>query len=746
MKTISKQTGFSFATGSWTKKIDVRDFVIKNITPYYGDAAFLKGASGKTQKLWQICLQAMREERENGGCRAIDTETISGITSHGPGHIDKDLEVIVGLQTDELLKRAMKPFGGYRVVEGAVKEKGLQVSPRVTEIFNYTKDHNNAVFSAYDAEIRDYRSYGILTGLPDNYARGRIIGDYRRVALYGIDRLIEAKEVDKITVSGEMTDHKIRLREEISDQILALEEMKKLGQLYELDLGRPAENAREAVQWVYMAYLAAVKEQDGAAMSLGNVSSFLDIYIEKDLAEGFISEEEAQELIDQFVMKLRMVRHLRPGAYDEIFGGDPTWVTEAIGGQFQDGRTKVTKTSFRFLQTLYNLGASPEPNLTVLWSQTLPEGFKDFCAKVSIDTSSIQYENDDLMRKVRGSDDYGIACCVSHQEIGKRIQFFGARVNLPKTLLMALNGGREENTGKKILEQIDTIKGPYLDYEEVMENFKLAMIQVAAVYSRTMNIIHFMHDRYYYEKAQMALIDSDPGVDMAYGAAGISIIADSLAAIKHAKVRPVRNENGLTVDFVVDRDYPKFGNDDDRVDAIAREITEFFSKELARHKCYKDAVPTLSLLTITSNVMYGKKTGATPDGRKAGEAFAPGANPMHGRDTHGAIASLNSVAKINYRYALDGISNTFSVVPKSLGSDRESQVENLVALLDGYFLKGAHHLNVNVLNRETLMDAYEHPEKYPQLTIRVSGYAVNFIRLSRAHQLEVIARTFHNNM
>ncbi|HER40626.1 MAG TPA: formate acetyltransferase, partial [Salinimicrobium catena] len=519
-----------------------------------------------------------------------------------------------------------------------------------------------------------------------------------------------------------------------------------LGQLYQLDLGRPAENAREAVQWVYLAYLAAVKEQDGAAMSLGNVSSFLDIYIEKDLAEGFISEEEAQELIDQFVMKLRMVRHLRPGAYDEIFGGDPTWVTEAIGGQFQDGRTKVTKTSFRFLQTLYNLGASPEPNLTVLWSQTLPEGFKDFCAKVSIDTSSIQYENDDLMRKVRGSDDYGIACCVSHQEIGKRIQFFGARVNLPKTLLMALNGGREENTGKKILEQIDTIKGPYLDYEEVMENFKLAMIQVAAVYSRTMNIIHFMHDRYYYEKAQMALIDSDPGVDMAYGAAGISIIADSLAAIKHAKVRPVRNENGLTVDFVVDRDYPKFGNDDDRVDAIAREITEFFSKELARHKCYKDAVPTLSLLTITSNVMYGKKTGATPDGRKAGEAFAPGANPMHGRDTHGAIASLNSVAKINYRYALDGISNTFSVVPKSLGSDRESQVENLVALLDGYFLKGAHHLNVNVLNRETLMDAYEHPEKYPQLTIRVSGYAVNFIRLSRAHQLEVIARTFHNNM
>ncbi|GAB2763790.1 formate C-acetyltransferase [Salinimicrobium soli] len=746
METISKKANFQFATGSWAKKIDVRDFVLNNITPYYGDASFLKGASNRTKKLWKICLQAMKEERENGGCRAIDTETISGISSHGPGYINKDLEVIVGLQTDELLKRAMKPFGGYRVVEGAVTERGLQVSPRVTEIFQYTKDHNNAVFSAYDAEIRDYRSYGILTGLPDNYARGRIIGDYRRLALYGIDRLIEAKEADKVAVAGEMTDHKIRLREEISDQILALQEMKKLGQSYGLDLCRPAENAQEAVQWVYMAYLAAVKEQDGAAMSLGNVSSFLDIYIERDLAEGLISEEEAQELIDQFVMKLRMVRHLRPGAYDEIFGGDPTWVTEAIGGQLQDGRTKVTKTSFRFLQTLYNLGASPEPNLTVLWSQDLPEGFKEFCSKVSIDTSSIQYENDDLMRRLRGTDDYGIACCVSHQEIGKRIQFFGARVNLPKTLLMALNEGREEKTGEKILDQIDALKGPYLNYDEVMDNFKLAMIQVAAVYSRTMNIIHFMHDRYYYEKAQMALIDSDPGVDMAYGAAGISIIADSLAAIKHAKVKPVRNEQGLTVDFEIDRDYPKFGNDDDRVDAIAREITEFFSKELARHRCYKDAVPTLSLLTITSNVMYGKKTGATPDGRKEGEAFAPGANPMHGRDTNGAIASLNSVAKINYKYAMDGISNTFSVVPKSLGSDREDQVENLVTLLDGYFYKNAHHLNVNVLDRETLMDAYEHPEKYPQLTIRVSGYAVNFTRLSRAHQLEVITRTFHENM
>lgn len=746
MKTVSKQIGQEFQTGSWTKKIDVRDFVIRNITPYYGDASFLKGASSKTEKLWQICLQAMKEERENGGCRAIDTETISGISSHAPGYIDKDLEVIVGLQTDELLKRAMKPFGGYRVVEGAVTEKGLQVSPRVTEIFQYTKDHNNAVFSAYDAEIRAYRSQGILTGLPDNYARGRIIGDYRRLALYGIDRLIEAKKADKAMVSGEMTDPRIRLREEIADQILALKEMKILGQSYGLDLSRPAENAREAVQWVYMAYLAAVKEQDGAAMSLGNVSSFLDIYIEKDLAEGFISEEEAQELIDQFVMKLRMVRHLRPNAYDEIFGGDPTWVTEAIGGQLEDGRSKVTKSSFRFLQTLYNLGASPEPNLTILWSRDLPEGFKDFCARVSIDTSSIQYENDDLMRQVRGTDDYGIACCVSHQEIGKRIQFFGARVNLPKTLLMAINGGREENSGKKILHNIKPLQGKYLDFDDVLENFKLAMIQVAAVYSRTMNIIHFMHDRYYYEKAQMALIDSDPGVDMAYGAAGISIIADSLAAIRHVKVKPVRDKNGLTVDFEIDRDYPQFGNDDERVDKIAREITTFFSKELGRYKCYKDAVPTLSLLTITSNVMYGKKTGATPDGRKAGEAFAPGANPMHGRDTHGAIASLNSVAKLDYRTALDGISNTFSIIPKSLGNSREDQIDNLVDLLDGYFIKKAHHLNVNVLNRETLMDAYEHPEKYPQLTIRVSGYAVNFVRLSKAHQLEVIARSFHEKM
>lgn len=727
-------------------RINVKGFVEKNVTPYYGDDSFLVGPTERTNKLWKICLDAMLEEREKGGCRAIDTQTISSITSHKPGYIAKELEMIVGLQTDELLKRAMKPFGGIRVVQGAVEERGLKVAEEVTNVFKYTSDHNSGVFSAYDEEIKRYRSLGVLTGLPDNYARGRVIGDYRRLALYGATELIAAKKADLKAVTGEMSDHKIRLREEISSQIKALKDMIVLGNSYGLELNRPAETAQEAIQWLYMAYLAAVKEQDGAAMSLGNVSSFIDIYIEKDLAEGTITEVEAQEFIDQFVMKLRVVRHLRPGAYDDIFGGDPTWITEAIGGQFNDGRTKVTKTSFRFLQTLYNLGASPEPNLTVLWSQDLPEGFKNFCAKVSVDTSSIQYENDDLMRETRGSDDYGIACCVSYQDLGKRIQFFGARTNLPKTLLMALNEGREEISGEKVLSDIIALDGEYLDYDQVLANFKKAMTQISGVYSRAMNIIHYMHDRHYYEKAQMALIDSDPGIDMAYGAAGISIIADSLSAIKYAKVKPVRNEDGLTVDFIVEGDYPKFGNDDDRVDEIASYITNFFSTELAKHRCYKDAKATLSLLTITSNVMYGKKTGATPDGRKAGEAFAPGANPMHARDTNGAVAALTSVAKLDYKDALDGISNTFSIIPKSLGTAKEDQIENLTRLLDGYFELGAHHLNVNVLDRDTLMDAYNHPENYPQLTIRVSGYAVNFTRLSKAHQMEVITRTFHESL
>ncbi|MBE8725388.1 formate C-acetyltransferase [Flavobacterium hungaricum] len=744
MNASIEKTVFTF--GRWKTSLNVQDFVIKNSTSYLGDASFLTGPSVKTTKLWDICKETLLKERANNGCLAIDVETISSINAFKPGYINKENEVIVGLQTDQLLKRAMKPFGGIKLVESAVKERGLQVSDRVIDIFKYAKNHNEKVFDAYDKEIREYRSKHILTGLPDNYARGRIIGDFRRVALYGVNQLIEFKKEDYNKVSGSMTEHKVRLREEISSQISALKDMLQMAEAYGFDISLPAENAREAVQWVYFAYLAAVKEQDGAAMSLGNVSSFLDIYIERDLAEGLITESEAQELVDQFVMKLRMVRHLRPGAYDEIFGGDPTWVTECIGGMFNNGKTKVTKTSFRFLQTLYNLGASPEPNLTVLWSEKLPEGFKKFCAQVSIDTSSIQYENDDLMRTERGSDDYGIACCVSHQEIGKSIQHFGARANLPKALLIALNGGKEERGGALIMNDIPKITDEVLDYNVVSNVFKRTLKELARVYAKSMYIIHYMHDKYYYERAQMALIDSDPHIDIAYGAAGISIIADSLSAIKYAKVRPIRNEKGLTVDFKIEGDYPKFGNDDDRVDEIAKEITSFFIKELRKHETYKNATPTLSLLTITSNVMYGTNTGATPDGRKDGESFAPGANPMHGRDCSGAIASLNSVAKLEYKDAQDGISNTFSMIPQSLGDTRQEQVSNLVGVLSGYFKQMAHHLNVNVLNRETLQDAYEHPEKHPQLTIRVSGYAVNFTRLSRAHQLEVIARTFHEAM
>ncbi len=736
----------NFKTGNWNKAIDVYDFVLQNIYPYEGDQSFLAGPSEKTNKLWNICKENLLEERKKNGCLAIDTNIISNLTSFGPGYIDKQNEVIVGLQTDQLLKRAMKPFGGIKLVESAVAERGLKVSDEVIKIFNYAKDHNQAVFSAYDSEIRAYRSKHLLTGLPDNYARGRIIGDFRRVALYGVDRLIEAKKEDFTAITGEMTDHKVRLREEISEQIKALQDMKIMANSYGIDISVPAVNAKEAVQFTYLAYLSAVKEQDGAAMSLGNVSSFLDIYIENDLKSGLINEEEAQEFIDQFVMKLRLVRHLRPGAYDEIFGGDPTWVTEAIGGQLNDGRTKVTKTSFRFLQTLYNLGASPEPNLTILWSQSLPKGFKDFCAQVSIDTSSLQYENDDLMRTNRGSDDYGIACCVSYQKIGKTIQHFGARANLPKALLMALNGGREEDRGSIVINNIPQMADGVLKYDAVMNIFKTTLAEVARVYAKSMYIIHYMHDKYYYERAQMALIDSDPNIDIAYGAAGISIIADSLSAIKYAKVTPVRNDIGLTVDFNIEGDFPKFGNDDDRVDSIAQEITTIFIDELRKHAAYKNATPTLSLLTITSNVMYGSNTGSTPDGRKGGEPFAPGANPMHGRDTNGAIASLNSVSKLKYKDAQDGISYTFTMVPKSLGSDKEDQIVNLKTILDSYFGRNAHHLNVNVLNKETLLDAYEHPENYPQLTIRVSGYAVNFVRLSKAHQLEVITRTFHETL
>ena len=736
-----------FIDGVWSHSINVTDFVRKNLTPYEGDASFLQGPTERTRHIWNLCLKALEEERANNGVRAIDPDTVSTITSHPAGYIDREAELIVGLQTDMLLKRAIKPYGGIRVVEKACAENGLQVNPKVKDIFtHYRKTHNDGVFDVYTEEIRRFRSLGFLTGLPDNYARGRIIGDYRRLALYGCDRLIEAKKEDLHGLTGPMTDERIRLREEVAEQIKALGEIKVMGEYYGLDLSRPAYTAQEAVQWVYMAYLAAVKEQDGAAMSLGNVSSFLDIYIEHDLKHGLIDETFAQELIDQFVIKLRMVRHLRMGSYNEIFAGDPTWVTEAIGGRFNDGRTKVTKTSFRFLQTLYNLGPSPEPNLTVLWSPELPEGFKDFCAKVSVDTSSIQYENDTLMREVRHSDDYGIACCVSYQDIGRQIQFFGARCNLAKALLLAINGGRCENTGTVMVEGIPVLQGDELQFEEVMANYKKVLKEIARVYNDAMNIIHYMHDKYYYEKAQMAFVDTNPRINLAYGVAGLSIVLDSLSAIKYARVKAVRNDIGLTESFDIQGSFPCFGNNDDRVDHLGVDLVYYFSEELKKLPVYKNARPTLSLLTITSNVMYGKKTGATPDGRAKGVAFAPGANPMHGRDKSGAVASLSSVAKLRYRDAQDGISNTFSIVPKSLGPTPEERVENLVTMIDGYFTKGAHHLNVNVLNREMLQDAMEHPEKYPQLTIRVSGYAVNFTKLSREHQLEVISRSFHERM
>jgi formate C-acetyltransferase len=737
----------NFKNGKWNNAIDVRNFVSLNITPYDGDSSFLCSASQRTLDLWQICKDAILEERANNGVRSIDNELVSTITSHAPGYIDKDKELIVGLQTDQLLRRAMKPYGGIAVVEKACSENGVEVSPFVKEVFNkYAKTHNDGVFDVYNAEIRTFRSLGVLTGLPDNYARGRIIGDYRRVALYGINFLIQQKKKDLEGLLGPMSDERIRLREEVSEQIKALYAIIEMGKSYGFDLSRPAQNAVEAVQWVYMGYLAAVKEQDGAAMSLGNVSSFLDIYIEQDIAEGKISEEYAQELIDQFVMKLRMVRHLRMDAYNEIFAGDPTWVTESIGGALADGRHKVTKTSYRFLQTLYNLGPSPEPNMTLLWSEKLPENFKKFCAKVSIDTSSIQYENDDLMQSTRCSDDYGIACCVSYQEIGKQIQFFGARTNLAKTLLLAINEGRCELSGQQVLTGIPKLKSEVLDYEEVMEVFKLTMKEVARVYSETMNIIHYMHDKYYYEKAQMSLIDTNPKINLAYGVAGLSIVADSLSAIKHAKVTPIRDEHGVAKSFKIDGEFPFYGNDDDRVDAIAVEVPTYFNQLLKKLPTYKNAEPTLSILTITSNVVYGLKTGATPDGRAHGVPFAPGANPMHGRDHSGAIASLSSVSKLDYSEALDGISNTFSIVPKSLGPTDEERSDNLVSIIDGYFNKEAHHLNVNVLNREMLEDAMEHPENYPQLTIRVSGYAVNFVRLTRAQQQEVISRSFFESL
>ncbi|EEA84453.1 formate C-acetyltransferase [Peptacetobacter hiranonis] len=736
-----------FKTGNWNKEIDVRNFIQLNYTPYEGDASFLAGESERTKKLWDEVAELCKKEIENGGTLDVDTKTITAIDAYKPGYIDKELEQIVGLQTDAPLKRAIMPYGGIRMVENSCKAYGYELDPEVSEIFTkYRKTHNQGVFDAYTKEMRACRKSGIITGLPDAYGRGRIIGDYRRVALYGVDKLIEDKMAQKDSLELSTIDEDtIRLREEISEQINALEALKRMGESYGFDISRPAENSKEAVQWLYFGYLAAVKDQNGAAMSLGRTSTFLDIYFERDLKAGTITEEEIQELMDHFVMKLRMVRFLRTPEYNELFSGDPTWVTESIGGMGIDGRTLVTKNSFRVLNTLYTLGPSPEPNLTVLWSTRLPQGFKDFCSKVSIDTSSIQYENDDLMREYWG-DDYGIACCVSAMRIGKQMQFFGARVNVAKTLLYAINGGVDEKSGAQVGPKFEPITSEYLDYDEVMSKFDLFTDWLAKLYVNTLNVIHYMHDKYSYEALEMALHDRDVFRTMACGMAGLSVCVDSLSAIKYAKVKTIRNEDGIAVDFEVEGDYPKYGNNDDRADEIAVFIVKDVMEKIKKNKTYRNSYPTQSILTITSNVVYGKKTGNTPDGRRAGEPFAPGANPMHGRDNSGALASLASVAKLPYEYSQDGISNTFSIVPKSLGKDMDERVTNLSAMLDGYFAQRAHHLNVNVFDRATLEDAMEHPEKYPQLTVRVSGYAVNFIKLTREQQLDVINRTFHNKM
>jgi formate C-acetyltransferase len=740
-----KKEWAGFAEGNWNEETDVRDFISKNVKPYLGDDSFLAGPTARTMKVWDECVELLEEELKKG-VLDIDTKTVSGINAFNPGYIDRDNEVIVGLQTDEPLKRMVNPFGGIRMARQAVAAYGYEMDPEMDSIFTkYRKTHNAGVFDAYTDEAKVARSVGLLTGLPDAYGRGRIIGDYRRLALYGADWLIAEKKKDLKKFSGIMCDETIRLREEINEQIRAIESMKKMAAGYGFDISEGAKNAAEAVQFVYFGYLAGIKENNGAAMSLGRVSSFLDIYMERDMELGVLTEAEAQELIDQFVIKLRMERHLRTPEYNDLFAGDPNWVTESIGGMSVDGTTLVTRTSFRFLHTLTNLGPAPEPNMTVLWSNRLPEGFKKYCAKMSIDTDSIQYENDDIMRPVYG-DDYGIACCVSAMTLGKQMQFFGARCNIAKSLLYAINGGVDEKKGILIVPGIEKIEDEVLDFDKVMSNFVQVMEHVAGLYVNTMNVIHYMHDKYAYEAGLMALHDSKVERLMALGIAGLSVVADSLSAIRYAKVRPVR-ENGIAVDFEIEGDFPKYGNDDDRADDIAVHVATVFSNELKKHKTYRGAVHTLSVLTITSNVVYGKKTGSTPDGRKAGEAFAPGANPMHGRDTHGALASLNSVAKIPYRNVCqDGVSNTFSIVPDALGKDEVSRISNLTAILDGYFVQGAHHLNVNVLNRETLMDAMENPEKYPLLTIRVSGYAVHFNRLSKEQQKEVINRTFHTGI
>lgn len=736
-----------FNKGNWKNEIDVRNFIQTNYTPYEGDSSFLANPTENTKKLWNIVLELYKKEKENGGVLDIDTETISTIASHDAGYIDKDLEEIVGLQTDAPLKRAIMPFGGIKIVEKSCAAYGKKVNENVDKIFNtIRRTHNDGVFSVYTPDIRAARSSHLITGLPDGYGRGRIIGDYRRVALYGVDVLIEEKkeELNNLNVDY-LSESIIQEREEIHDQILALEQLKIMANKYGYDISLPAENAKEAIQWTYFAYLAAVKDQNGAAMSLGRTTTFLDIFIERDLQNGTLTEEKAQELMDHFVMKLRLVRFLRTPEYDALFSGDPVWVTESIGGMGIDGRTLVTKNSYRMLYTLVNLGPAPEPNMTILWSTRLPKAFKDFCADLSIKTSSIQYENDDLMRRFWG-DDYGIACCVSAMRIGKQMQFFGARCNLAKTLLYAINGGRDEMTGKQVTPKFEPITSEYLNYDEVMEKFDNMMDYVAKIYIKALNAIHYMHDKYSYEAIEMALHDKDILRTMACGIAGLSVVADSLSAIKYAKVKVIRDETSLATDYEIEGDFPKFGNDDDRVDDIAVSLIKTFMNKLKKYNTYRNSKTTMSILTITSNVVYGKATGTTPDGRKAGEPFGPGANPLHGRDTNGALAVMNSVAKLPYEYSEDGISYTFSITPATLGKDENVRVENLVNMLDGYFMQEGHHINVNVFDRSLLEDAMEHPEKYPQLTIRVSGYAVHFTKLTREQQLDVINRTIHERI
>ncbi len=732
-----------FKNGVWQDEINVRDFIQQNYKAYEGDDSFLAGATERTNDMMKKVNSLFKLERQYGGVLDIDTNTVSSLTAYAPGYIDKENELIVGLQTNRPLKRGVNPFGGIRMARQACAAYGYKLSDKIENEFTYRTTHNDGVFRAYTEEMRKARTCHVITGLPDAYGRGRIIGDYRRVALYGIDRLIEEKKKDKKNLeSGNFSAEEVRLSEELFQQITFLTKMKEMATMYGFDISHPAENAREAIQWTYFAYLAAIKEQNGAAMSLGRVASFIDIYIERDMANGILTEEGAQELMDDFVIKLRMARHLRTPEYNELFGGDPMWITEAVGGMGEDGRTLVTKNSFRILNTLYTLGSSPEPNLTVLWSTQLPEGFKKFCAKVSKDTDSIQYENDDLMRPIYG-DDYAIACCVSAMKVGKQMQFFGARCNLPKLLLIALNGGYDSSSNIHIGPQMPVMDVEKLDYDAVMERYNIYVEWLSNLYVNTMNVIHYMHDKYAYEKSQMALHDTQVHRFMAFGVAGLSVVADSLSAIKYANVKPIKDENGFITEFETTGDFPKFGNDDDRVDMIAKDMTHKVITELRKTPTYRNAEHTLSVLTITSNVMYGKNTASTPDGRKAGEAFAPGANPMHNREENGAIASLSSVAKISYDDCRDGVSNTFSITPDALGKTDEERIDNLVSILDGYFAKNAHHINVNVMNRETLMKAYEDPEAYPNLTIRVSGYAVNFNKLSKEQQREVISRTFH---